>query len=152
MKKRLLDFLEYTVYRMPLKYSIPLTIASLIVCMISLTNQSLSLITMLILIISFFSTVLFGSNIVGRWFKKDLSKRNIESLERLKEKLTNEFQIVTLKTDKEDLINTVAKKAPYVFKAKIENDIVYYQFETKDGKIFDSGETTNFIWFENRII
>ena len=70
----------------------------------------------------------------------------------MKERLTNEFQPVSLKASKEELINTVVKKAPYVFKAKIENDVIYYQFETTDGEVIDSGETTNFIWFEHRII
>ena len=150
MKQRLIDFFEYSIFRMPLKYSIPLTIVSITVFVISMFGDSVIIIP--INIIGLFFTVLFSANIFQKKFAKERSKENIESLERLKERLTNELQPVSLKTGKEELINTVVKKAPYVFKAKIENDVIYYQFETTDGEVIDSGETTNFIWFERRII
>lgn len=150
MKQRLIDFLEYSIFRMPLKYIIPLIIVSVTVFVISFFSNSA--ITIPINLISFLFVVIFSSNIVQRIFAKEASKENIESLERLKERLTNEFQPVSLNTSKDELINTVVKKTPYVFKAKIENDVIYYQFETTDGEVIDSGETTNFIWFEHRII
>ena len=123
MKQRLIDFLEHSIFRMPLKYIIPLIIVSVTVFIISFFSNSA--ITIPINLISFLFVVIFSSNIVQRIFAKEASKENIESLERLKERLTNEFQPVSLNASKDELINTVVKKAPYVFKAKIENDVIY---------------------------
>lgn len=152
MKERLFNFIDYIAFRMPLKYSVPLSIISLIVLLISMFSFSLNLITMLILFSSLGFTTLFCSNIWITLENKAFNKKNIQSIERLKEKLTNEFQTVSLQTYDDDFVRRAVGKSPFVFKARIENDIVYYQFETKDGEIIDSGDTNNFVWFEGKII
>lgn len=146
MKKRFLHFIE-VILQIPLRYSIPIAIVSLIVLMISLWDISFN-VNLLIFIIGAIIYILSSFNIVMRLKIKE----NIECLEILKEKLTNEYQTVSLRTRDEYFVKTVVEKAPYVFKAKIENDIVYYKFETKEGEIFDNGETTDYLWFKSMIL
>ena len=151
MKKRLSNFFEYIIERMPLKYSVPLSIISVVVLTI-IYIQPVSFPMILMLLISIFFATLFISNIFRKYLLKDISKRNIKSLERLKKKLTNEFQVVSLKCEDDFIKEFAGNKALFVFKAKIENDTVYYKFETKDGETLGDGETRDFEWFEEKIL
>lgn len=70
----------------------------------------------------------------------------------MKKKLTNEFQVVSLNYEDDFIKEFAGNNALFVFKAKIENDTVYYKFETKDGETLGVGETRNFEWFEEKIL
>ena len=69
-----------------------------------------------------------------------------EALERVRLILTNEFKTFSLKTegDYDYFTRILVEEVPYVFKARMENDIIYYQFEMKDGEIFSTGEFTGY--------
>lgn len=85
--------------------------------------------------------------------RERFEKEENEAHERLKLILTNEFKTFPLKTDGDyDYFTKIlVEEVPYVFKARMENDIIYYQFETKDGEIFHTGEFTGYLFFEKHI-
>lgn len=71
MKKRLANFFGYLIERMPLKYSVPLSIISVVVLII-IYIQPVSFLMILMLLISIFWATLFISNIVRKYLLKDI--------------------------------------------------------------------------------
>ena len=163
MKKRLLDFRENS----SRKKKIAMAIITFIVGIITMvavmelwfviigTEKSFLLAILICVIVFFtsFATFFWVGDIEYKNRIEKFEKIENEAHERVKSILTNEFKTFSLKTDGDyDYFTKIlVKEVPYVFKAKMENDIIYYQFETKDGEIFYTGEMTGYSFFENHI-
>lgn len=152
MKKRLLDFRERLSKKKRNMMAIITFIIGLIVEMavmdiwiatIGMTKSFL--LAILILVIAGITGF-----VIYFWVEdiryKEFEKKENEARERLKAILTNEFKAFSLKTegDYDYFTRILVEEVPYVFKARMENDIIYYQFEMKDGEIFSTGEFTGY--------
>lgn len=160
MKKRLLDFRE----NLSKKKRITMVIITCIVGIsavllttklwIAITGTTKVFLLAMILLAMGYSTLFCAYFWIVDFGYKERYERfekiENEAHERLKLILTNEFEIFSLKTDGDyDYFTKIlVKEVPYVFKARMENDIIYYQFETKDGEIFYTGEMTGYSFFE----
>ncbi|MGN1299463.1 MAG: hypothetical protein ACI4UE_05750 [Candidatus Scatovivens sp.] len=163
MKKRLLDFRENLSKKKKITMAIITFIVGIIVAMITMElwikiigPTKSFLFAILILGITFFTSFVVRFWIEDIGYKnraEKLEKIENEAHERVKLILTNEFKTFSLKTDGDyDYFTKIlVKEVPYTFKARMENDIIYYQFETKDGEIFYTGEMTGYSFFENHI-
>lgn len=163
MKKRLLDFRENLSKKKKITMAIITCIVGIIVLMLTMDLWikfiGMKMAFLLVLIIIVITFLISGVAVFWTWdigFKERderFKKIENEALERVKLILTNEFKTFSLKTDGDyDYFTKIlVKEVPYVFKARMENDIIYYQFETKDGEIFYTGEMTGYSFFENHI-
>lgn len=164
MKQRLLDFREKLSKKKKIEMSIITFIVGIIGAIVTIGiwnviigTTKVFLLAILVLGIVYF-TAFFGcfwvEDIEYKERDERLKKLENEAHERLKLILTNEFKTFSLKTDGDyDYFTKIlVKEVPYIFKARMENDIIYYQFETKDGEIFHTGEFTGYSFFEKHII
>lgn len=163
MKKRLLDFRENLSKKKKITMAIITFIVGIIVLMLTMDLWikfiGMKMAFLLVIIIIVITFLVSGVAVFWTWdirFKERdemFKKIENEALERVKLILTNEFKTFSLKTDGDyDYFTKIlVKEVPYVFKARMENDIIYYQFETKDGEIFYAGEMTGYSFFENHI-
>ena len=160
MKKRLLDFREKLSRKKKIQMAVitfivgiilELVIAGIHMEVFAMSKVFLlAILTCVIAICTSVFTALWIGDIIINDQRERFEKEENEAHERLKLILTNEFKTFSLKTDGDyDYFTKIlVKEVPYVFKAKMENDIIYYQFETKDGEIFHSGEFTGYSFFE----
>ena len=163
MKKRLLYFIEKLSKKRKVQLAILIFIIGIIVELF-IMNLWITIVgptktffpSILCMVIGFFIGYLewfFIEDIQYENRQNKYEKIENEAHERLKSILTNEFKTFSLKNDGDyDYFTRIlVKEVPYVFKARMENDIIYYQFETKDGEIFHSGEFTGYSFFEEHI-
>lgn len=163
MKQRLLDFIEKLSRKRKIQLAILIFIIGIIVELfimdlwITIVGPTkIFFPSILLIVIGFFISYLewfFVEDIMYENRQNKYEKIENEAHERLKSILTNEFKTFSLKTDGDyDYFTKIlVKEVPYVFKARMENDIIYYQFETKDGEIFYTGEMAGYSFFENHI-
>ena len=163
MKKRLLDFRKKLSRNRKIQLAILIFIIGIIVELF-IMNLWIAIVgptkpfflSILLMVIGFFIGYLewfLLDDIMYENRQNEYEKIENEAHERLKSILTNEFKTFSLKNDGDyDYFTKIlVKEVPYVFKARMENDIIYYQFETKDGEIFYAGEMTGYAFFENHI-
>lgn len=160
MKKRLLDFRENSSKKKKIIMVIITFIIALIgeIIVIGLYSRFYYSPIKFVLLFIFTAIVFSMSAFVifltdDIWYikrAKKFERIEDEAHKRVKLILTNEFKTFSLKTDGDYNYFTriLVEEVPYVFKARMENDIIYYQFETKDGEIFHTGEFTGYSFFE----
>lgn len=145
-----LAFIMYMIYETPLGLSIPMCIGCIgtsILCVLKASAIDWQICSLLIVGIIFLISIIYNI------YYKIFTKRKFNCLTRLRKNLTDEFQEVQIKNTcrKKDLVNIVVEKSPYVFKARMKLDTIEYQFETKEGEVFYSEETTDYLWFEKNV-
>ena len=135
----------------PFALSIPLFIGCIGACVLNvLLGKEMAILAWLYLLLlgtlAFISIIYRCSNII-----KDRRENNC--LERLKLKLNSNFQELQIrnKCRKKDLTNIAFQNYPYVFKARMKNNTIEFQFETNQGEIIHKGKTTDYMWFEKNV-